>query len=196
MDASAILTRIDDDARQAARKTLEDARARAKAMRDASAAAIAKQRADARKRAEGDAVQTEERMHRMADLEDRKEALAAKRLVIDRAFEEALGKMQRLPGPQSRAFLLRQLLQSAQGDEELLLGQSNDGWFTPAFVDEANAALSNIGKPGRLTLGAERVQGTGFALRKGGAQVNCTYEALCDAARHDMEADVAGILFA
>lgn len=195
MDARAILTKIDEDAREASRKVLDDARARAKAMREASAAAIEKQRADALARAEADAGETEKRMQRMAELEDRKALLAAKREVIDRAFNDALSRLRALPKDKCRAFLLGQLLSLAQGGETLLIGAQSDGWFDSAFVEEANAGLKKNGKTGVITLGAEHVPGTGFALQKDGARVNCTLEALVEGSRHDMEADVARVLF-
>lgn len=195
MDAQAILDRIEQDARDSASSTLDDAQKRADSLREASEARIRQQRENALSRAQADGTLMRERMLRMAELEDKKELLAAKRTVMDKAFDDALGLMEKMDAKQLRAFLLTLAAQVADGDETLLIGQRNAAWFDDSFIAQANEMLLAAGKKGALKKSAENVPGVGFALQKSGTQVNCTMDALLMQSRLTLETDVARVLF-
>ena len=147
-------------------------------------------------RAQRDGEELEQRMLRMAELDERKELLGKKRALIDEAFAAARKKLGALSAQEKRAFFLAQVVKSAEGDEALIVGAVGDDWFDDAFVAEANAALGKAGKPGKLALAAERRAGCeGLVLSAGGAENNCTFEALLDAIRSEAETRVAQILF-
>lgn len=195
MDAKAIIDQIGEDAKSAAADLLNEARKKADALR-----AACRQRLDARaeeidRRIVQDAKEQEARLVRMAELEEKKQFLTAKRAVLDRAFEQAVAVLRALPDGEARAFFLRRLTALAEGDETLLPGRDGPQLFDGAFLAEANAALMQAGKKGQLTLSGERTAGSGFVLRKGGAEINCTFEALVDAMRLESETDAAQILF-
>lgn len=195
MNAQSILTRIEQDAKGAASDLLKDAQARAEAIRKASEQRIEKARTAALEQARKDAVEMDSRMARMASLEERKALLAAKREVLDEAFEQAYAKMVKMDDAQARAFGLSLITGAARG-EETVLADSASPWCDEAFIKAANEALVKAGKPGRLTLSGEtRSLGGGFVLLSGGMEVRCTYRAAIEAQRMGMEAEIAALLF-
>ena len=195
MDAKAILDRIEQDARGSASSTLDEAQKRADSLREASEERIRQQKENALSRAQADGALMRERMLRMAELEDKKTLLAAKKGVMDKAFDDALGLMEKMDAGKMRSFLLSLAVQVADGDETLMVGQENAAWFDDSFLSKANEMLRAAGKPGALKKSAVSVPGVGFALQKSGTQVNCTMEALLAQNRTTLETDVARVLF-
>lgn len=196
MNAQAILAKIDEEAREAAATLLREAGERAEAIRAASEERIAKSKEQTLSQAKAEAAALEQRMYRMAQLDERKHLLAAKRQLIDKAFQSALAKMENMPMQTARAFLLSLVKESASGQETLVIGAKHDAWYNPDFLEEANQALIALGKPGQLTAAPEKRTGcTGFLLASSGMEINCTFEALLEAKRLEMEAEVAAILF-
>lgn len=197
MNAQAILEKIGADGRQAAAVLLKEAGERAEAIRAESEKKIARLREETVSKAQAEAEALELRMHRMAELDERKLLLSAKRQLMDQAFQAALAKLRQMEPEQMEAFFLPMVVSIAKGTESLLVGAQNDAWFTPAFVDKVNAALISALKPGRITVSAERRQGvTGVILLGEGMEINCTLEALLQARRLQLEAEVASILYA
>ena len=115
MDVKGILDKIEADAREAAAQTLEQAQARIDALRAANDAA---QHPAMEEKIKADAAEMEGRMIRMAELEDKKARLAAKREVMDDTFRLAQDKLCTLPDAKKRAFFMAQLLSAADGGEE------------------------------------------------------------------------------
>ena len=185
MNAQAILDKILEDAKENASAVLKDANDRAGAMRKATEV-----------RAREDAQAAAVRMERMAELDERKLLLKDKRDMMERAFSLALDKMKAMPAKEARAFLLSTLTELADGDEELIVGAESDGWMDKAFLPDANAALTAAGKPGNLTLAKEKRAGvSGLILARHDTEIHCTYQALLDSRRLEMEAQVAQMLF-
>ena len=118
MDVKGILDKIEADAREAAAQTLEQAQARIDALRAANDAAQHQQLAAMEEKIKADAAEMEGRMIRMAELEDKKARLAAKREVMDDTFRLAQDKLCTLPDAKKRAFFMAQLLSAADGGEE------------------------------------------------------------------------------
>lgn len=194
MDVKGILEKIGADAREAARQTLDDARARADEIARASREQLDARRADMEKRVEKDAAETAERMTRMKDLEDRKEALAVKRGVMDAAFDEALTLLNALPAARARAFFLGEALSAATGGERLSVGGVNPDWYDDSFLAELNQALTARGaKP--VSPSDEQTEGRGFRLIRPGASMDCTFGALIADQRMALEGEVASALF-
>ena len=165
MNAQAILDKILEDAKENASAVLKDANDRAGAMRKATEERIATARANTEARAHEDAQAAAVRMGRMSELDERKLLLKDKRDMMERAFSLALDKMKAMPAKEARAFLLSTLTELADGDEELIVGAESDGWMDKAFLADANA------------------------------EIHCTYQALLDSRRLEMEAQVAQMLF-
>ena len=197
MNAQTILEKIGSDGHKAAAVLLKEAGERAEAIRNESDIKIAKLREQTILKAQAEAAALEVRMQRMAELEERKALLVAKRQLMDQAFQTALGKLRQLPPEQLESFFLSMVLSSCKGTETLFIGALCDAWHTPAFADKVNAALTAAGKPGRITANQERRDGAAGVILSGeGMEINCTLEALLDARRLELEAEVATILYA
>ena len=197
MNAQAILEKIGFDGHKAAAVLLKEAGERVEAIRAESDKKIAKLRDETVVKAQAEADALEVRMYRMAELDERKVLLAAKRQLMDQAFQAALVKLRQLPPEQLESFFLSMVLSSCKGTETLFIGALCDAWYTPAFADKVNAALTAAGKPGRITANQERRDGVAGVILSGeGMEINCTLEALLDARRLELEAEVASILYA
>ncbi len=195
MDTQPILARIEADAREAVADVLKEAEDRVLTIHEQSDLRLAKLKSDTEREAGAESQRTAERMERLAALESRKELLRQQRLVMDKAFERALEKLRRLPAADFSAWLLKQLEQ-AQGDEQVQAGENNDSFFTPDFLDKANARLRELGRPGRLTDRGGRAGGvTGLVLFGRGSEVYCSLESALEQKRLDLETRLADLLF-
>ena len=195
MNADAILKRIEQDARQSAEATMDDARKRAEALSAARREKLSQEDEAAMAQARKDALALDDRLQRMAELDARKALLAEKRRVLDEAFALALEKMRKMPAARAKEFALRTLLESAQGDETVVADQDS-AWLDDAFIAEANKARAASGREGKLTLSNEKkALGGGFLLTHDGMEVNCSFPAVLSARRLELEADVASALF-
>ena len=170
LNTDSIRDKILGDARRSAAQLLSDADVRAQNARAASEQRQkeAEQRAVADAQAQGDEMR--DRMLRMAELDMRKALLAAKREVIDLAFQKALERMRAMDTATAREFVKAQLIKNAGGAESIVFDERDERVFTPEFVDSVNAELTRLGRPGKLSIDPERRPiGGGFILRDGGA---------------------------
>jgi len=88
------------------------------------------------------------------------------------------------------------LVRYASGNETLIAGEINDAFFTQDFIRDINLRLSQSGRQGNLNAGEGREPGVcGVVLRGRNSRVNCTFAALMETRREEMESAVAGILF-
>lgn len=197
MNIDTIVARIAEESREQAAAQLDAARARAKDIERRTGEEIEAQRKQTAADAKEEAALLRERMLRMASLEDRKETLVMKREVVDQAFAKALARLDSMPKDEAQALSLSLILADAQGDEEILFGPGDEPVYDDAFLAQANAALTQSGKQGKLSCAADRLPGKGgFVLRRGGMQMEMTWEMLLKARRDTLEADVANLLFA
>lgn len=196
MNAQAILTKIEEDARQSAAELLTDANGRAEEIKTASRKKIEKARAEMIAQAQKESAELEKRMLRMAELDDRKEMLARKRALIDEVFALSAQKLSAMEPAKARAFFLEEAEREAAGRETVVIGAQNAQWFDERFLSDLNDRLRQAGKPGELKLAKERRAGaTGLLLLQDGAEINCTFGAMLDALRVESETEVAHILF-
>ena len=196
MNAQAILDKIHEDARSAAETTEAEAVSRAAEIQAASSAKIESLRNAAVSQAEKESAELEQRMLRMAVLDDRKELLLKRRNLIDETFALAMKKLYAMPNGQKRAFFAERLTGAAQGAETIIVGAECAEWYDAAFVDEMNDRLRQMGKAGNMRAAAERrVGATGLVLAAKGTEIYCTFETLLDSLRAELETEIAGILF-
>jgi len=196
MNIDAILEKIAEDARHNAESLVTAARDKAGAIQAAFEDAQKHRQESAVDQAHHEAEQQRDRMLRMAGLEARKRLLELKRVQIDQAFELALNKMLSMPKAQAQAFHLKLLVSNAQGNETLFIAQEDASLFDDSFMEHANQALVNAGKPGTLNISKQyRPLRGGFVLLRNGMEANCSYDSLLRAARNQLEGEVASILF-
>jgi V/A-type H+/Na+-transporting ATPase subunit E len=196
MNAQAILNKIEENARDTAQNTVAQAQAKAEELKNASRVKIEEMHRTLLSQAERDGEALEQRMLRMAELDERKELLAKKRALMDEAFALAGARLSAVPASEKRAFFLKKLLAVASDGETLVIGAKNAEWFDERFFAEANEALKKAGKTDGLTLAAEKREGCeGFTLCKGGVELRCTFDALLDEARSLQEQQMVEDLF-
>ena len=196
MDTQPILSLIREEALQAAESARAQALERAKVIREESLRSSARMFESAKEDAAHEAEQARDRLRRLRELEDRKYALSARRELIGKAFDEALGKLHVLGQGEMAELMLSLIAANAQGDENLQAGDINDGFYTPAFIQKANQRLTELGRPGRLVDAGGRVSGCcGIVLRSLESQTYCTVEALMESGREGLEQKAAALLF-
>ena len=117
MNAEAITLKILEDARAQAAQVLRDAHQRADELQAQGDAQIEARRLESEAQAEKQADELRDRMLRMAELDQKKALLAAKREVIDQAFEDAGRRMEEMDGAAKKDFMEKLLLGSAEGGE-------------------------------------------------------------------------------
>ena len=195
MDGNAILESIAREGAQAASDILEEYKGKAEELKKASAARIEKQNAALNEKIEQDGEQARDRMLRMAQLDRKKARLAAQRAVMDKAFAQALSKMESMPGENLYTFFVTLCASNAQDGAQVLIGRKNRNWYQPAFLSDVQQALEKKGKTLSLTLSDEPFEGTGFALKGEGMQIDCTLSALLNQYRAELETPVSRVLF-
>jgi vacuolar-type H+-ATPase subunit E/Vma4 len=196
MDMLPILEIIRSDAQQTVNKLLKEAEDRAFTIYEESDLRLNQLREDTQMKARADAGQLADRLTRLKELEDRKALLQAKRSLIDVAFAQALVRMRRLSDEKMESFMLALLVENAAGAELLIPGDVNGGFYSPDFIQKANAALVLSGKAGNLRDSGEKAPNVcGLVLKSEQFEVYCTMEALLDTRRGDFESGVAAILF-
>lgn len=191
-----IIDLIRAEAKESARKIMQEAQDRATTIKERSSERLEqmleKTRLDAQ--SEGDLLQ--DRMLRMASLEQRKSLVSRKRELIDDAFTKAIEQLNNLPSEQVAKRMKDMLLAYAKGDETLAVGAVNDSFFTQQFLKDVNDSLKTQNKPGTLTADNDRVPGVcGLILKDNKSEIYCTFEALLETRREELESVVADILF-
>lgn len=173
---------------------LSEAKAKADAVAADYAQQAAKAAADVIAKGEAAAAQREERLVAMADMNRRKDLLAAKQEMIDKAFDTALDTLCALPYEEYVSLLAKlAVAASGTGKEQLIFSQKDRTRVGKDVVVAANQALGN----GTLTLSDQtRPMRGGFILSDGAIEVNCTFETLVRLHRGELAGEVANVLFA
>lgn len=156
---------------------------RAQAEREAAEAAAKNERL---------AAEREERLVSVAQMEARKELLAARQSQVEAAFDQALNTLCALPEERYAAVAAELLTQAAAGGRgEAVFSPRDREKVGRAAVEEANKRLN-----GKLTLSEEtRPLKGGFILVDGSVEVNCTFDTLVRLKRGELAGEVAAVLF-
>ena len=163
-DTQAEIDRILSEAREEA----DQITGRYKAQAEAEAASLAA-------RNEKSAVEREERLVSVAQMEARKVQLAAKQEMVEKAYDLALEKLCAMPDARYTEVLAGLLVQaSSNGREEAIFSPEDRERVGKAAVDKANAAS---GKQLKLSKETRPLKG-GFVLRDENIEVNCTFDTL------------------
>lgn len=181
-EAEAILA----EARAEARRIEEEAGARAAEVR-------LEQIAEARRSAERESMRRASNARNSARIA----VLAAKQEMLARVVEAARERIEKLPGPEYRAWLKRLLLENARsGDEEIMPAAADRHLFDAEFMGEVNKELNRRGLQGNLRLSPGDARAArGCVMRLGGVEINLSVDILVKQAFQDVEDELAGILF-
>lgn len=196
MNAEPIIQAIQREAEENAAQILQAAQDRAANLHQASQERIALEKKRQSEELLSEAEALERRLLRANELNERKSLLEQKRLLMDKAYDEALLSMRAQGDEAQSALFMELLLKNASGNETLQAGEISDGFFTADFLKKANQSLEKSGKPGKLLAASERVPGIcGLVLLRQGSRIYCTLEALISQIREGLETEIAQILF-
>ena len=150
-----------------------------------------------RKTAEAYAAKAEAALHAAAsaaELETRNRLLRERRRILDETLKKTVGYLQGLPDAAYFEALLPLAARSAQAGEGLLLFGAGDLKRLPAdFEARLNRSLET-GKKLTVSPEAAPIDG-GFLLKYDDIEMNCSFSALLDARREELEDRVNRILF-
>jgi V/A-type H+/Na+-transporting ATPase subunit E len=195
--ADRIITRIVNDTDEKVKLMIAEANEKAALIKKEAAATAAARAEKIIVQARKDAAERKRRIIGVAELEARKEVLAAKQELIGEVFARSLEELLGVDD-QTYLTLLRQLLlENVQsGTETVALNAKDLKRIPTGFWKEINEQLQNKGKAGKLTLASEAcdIRG-GFILLAEGVEINCSFEALLAMKRDELEPKVAALLF-
>lgn len=192
-----ITQRILDDAQQEADRVLAEAQAQAESIRAQFEAQAARESEDAQRRSNERAQERESNLAGAAQLEARKEILAAKQVMLDKAFVKAEEQLHAMKGDAYVKLLAGLAAQaSVSGAEQIVLSAEDKDAYGDKVLEASNKRLADGGKPAKLTLADDsRATGGGLLLRDGKVETNCTFETLLRLTRGDVAGEVAAVLF-
>ena len=186
-----IKKKIETEARQEAGKLLQRAREEADAILAEADLQAEKMRQSYERRLQEEEPEVLRRRRIVADMDVQRLELGARREVIGKTFETALGVLRALPAEKYEAFVTA-LLENAMitKSEEVLVGRK-EKVVTAAWLEKFNKAHD-----ASLTLSSEKLnEAGGFVLSQGRVDVNCTFDMLVHSLTEDLEADVVERLF-
>ncbi len=195
--AERITQRILDDAQAKAESIKAEAAEKAKAVRDEAKQKAARKKEEILAQAGKDAEEQKRRILGVAQLEARKELLAAKQEMIGEAFQKSLDQ---LTARDEKSYLesIREMLLNLveTGTETVIFSARDLERISDHYWQDVNKALANKGKEGNLKLSQETrdIKG-GFILQAGGVEMNCSFESLLEEKRDQLETEVATTLF-
>ena len=192
-----ITGRILADAQAEVDATLHAAESEAASIRAKFEAQARREAEEILRRGRERAEERERNLAGTAQLEARKDTLAAKQAVLDRAFTLAQEQLCALPRAEYTAFLASLAARSSySGTESIVLSPEDRDSLGETVVKSANERLAREGRPAGLTLAPDtRPTGGGLLLREGNIETNCTFETLLRLIRNKISGEVAAVLF-
>lgn len=192
-----ITDRIAIDADAEAKAILDQAKKQAAEIEASYTALAESSYNDAIAKGKADAADRIERLGSVADLDARKLRLQTKQELLEKAFSQAMEKLQALPEDQYVALLAKLAAEGCStGKESLVLSTADRARCGAAVTDAANALLEKSGKTGALTLAEEsREFCGGLYIKDGNIENNCTFPTIIRMLREQMAGEVAAVLF-
>ncbi len=143
------------------------------------------------------ASERKERLANMAQMEAKKDVLAAKQEMLDLVFEGALEQLTALPAAEMTKLIAELAAKaSVNGGEEVIFAAKDRETIGAAAVKAANAILAAKGKNAALVLSDKTaaIKG-GFLLSDKNVEVNCAFETLVRLTKGTMAGQAAKVLF-
>ncbi len=195
------------NAEQVVEKILSEAGAEAEQIKAAAAekCAVAEtelnsELADYEKQTQGLAEQAAEdkkaRMLATANMEIKKEYLAAKVALLDEVFGKVRERIKGLSDSEYENLITSLMIKAVEsGDEQVIVGAAEER-INHSLIKQVNRKLGP-GYKGNLSLSGDRVNiGAGFILKRGKIQVNVSIDVLLTEARDKFEMELIEELFA
>lgn len=192
-----ITDRIEADAREQAKAIIAEAEAKCAEIRKENEKKAQERYLELIRNGTKDCESGLERRKSAAEMDAKKSVLALKQDCVAEAFDMAKRRLADMPEDSYVGFLASLAASAAaDGSGEIILSARDRERCGKAVLERANAALAAKGLTPALTLAADsREISGGLILRQGGVEVNCSIEALVEALKGPMTADVARTLF-
>ena len=192
-----ITDRIEADAREQAKAIIAEAEAKCAEIRKENEKKAQERYLQLIRNGTKDCESGLERRKSAAEMDAKKSVLALKQDYVAEAFDMAKRRLADMPEDSYVGFLASLAASAAaDGSGEIVLSARDRERCGKAVLERANAALAAKGLTPALTLAADsRERSGGLILRQGGVEVNCSIEALVEALKGPMTADVARTLF-
>ncbi len=192
-----ITDRIEADAREQAKAIIAEAEAKCAEIRKENEKKAQERYLELIRNGTKDCESGLERRKSAAEMDAKKSVLALKQDCVAEAFDMAKRRLADMPEDSYVGFLASLAASAAaDGSGEIVLSARDRERCGKAVLERANAALAAKGLTPALTLAADsREISGGLILRQGGVEVNCSIEALVEALKGPMTADVARTLF-
>ena len=192
-----ITDRIEADAREQAKAIIAEAEAKCAEIRKENEKKAQERYLELIRNGTQDCESGLERRKSAAEMDAKKSVLALKQDCVAEAFDMAKRRLADMPEDSYVGFLASLAASAAaDGSGEIVLSARDRERCGKAVLERANAALAAKGLTPALTLAADsREISGGLILRQGGVEVNCSIEALVEALKGPMTADVARTLF-
>ena len=186
----AIVDRILSDAEEQAKSILKDAKIRKQAEQDAARQEAAEYLEKSRRALKSEAENQISRRETVAALDCRKLLLQAKREVLESVIQAAQKKACKMPKEKYLKVLEKLLKENAETGDEIVLSES-------APVGEREVMALAVCKERKLSFAATvgKFSG-GLILVSDKCDKDCSFEALFEANRNELEEEIAGDLFA
>jgi V/A-type H+-transporting ATPase subunit E len=194
--AEKLIEKILSDAQRDAEATWADAEAKKQALRDKTLRDIERRKAEIERQAGESIAENRRRMVAVYDLEYRKQLLAAKQEMMQKAREMAFEKLRALDDASYIALMKRRLTECAASGTGAIAVSPNESRLDAVFLADVNTALKKTAGRGEITLHPERRDiGGGFVYIDGGMEIDVSLEALLSEAWQKAETQVAAVLF-
>ncbi len=189
-----LIEKIVEEARVDAEKTVSDARDKADALRRESQARVEEIKAQGEEKASRLETDIVFRAKKNAELDAKREYLAIKHKVIDKAFARALQEMRSMNAADSTELMKKLLFKEAEGGEDIIPSKTH-AYIIASVIPEINSMLAKEGKaPVTLKKESEDIP-DGFIIRGAGYIKTCTFEELLSDVKEREIGAVCDILF-
>ena len=190
-----IVQDISNESKDSASATLEKARQEAEKIRSDAHCKAADECEAIRLRAEHEAKAVRERAASAADQHKRRAVLEAKQQIIGETMEAAYQKLVSLPQDEYFSLLLKIAAKYAlPGEGEIIFSEKDLSRMPSQFETELNSVLKK-GSSLKISSRTRKIDG-GFILVYGGVEENCSFSALFDEKRDELQDRVQALLFA
>ena len=191
-----ITARILQEAQAQADQIVAEAKAAAEAqvnnVREAAEQLVQKTEASAK----AGMSETERRLLAVAELDAKKQRLAAKIAVLDEAYAEAAKAFDAMDAPEYQRVLLPIVLRAVSTGREGIAPAANEARIDAAFLQKANEALAAQGRTASLSLLPARDDiDRGVILCEGSMEINLSTAAILRQNRERTQAAVAAVWF-
>lgn len=194
--AEKLIEKIAGDAQRDAEKYWHDAEEKKQAMLDKLLKDISKRKKEIERMAVEAGKEKKKRMAAVYDLEYRKQLLSAKQEMMRKAKALALDKLCSLDDAEYIALMKKKLLVCVKTGEESIMVSSDDTRLGDTFLADINSELKKTIGIGNIKILPEKKKILGgFVFVDGGMEINLSLEAQLDEAWHEIETQVARVLF-